>query len=879
MGEVYTARDTRLDRTVAIKVLPEHVASDPDLKQRFEREAKTVAALSHPHICPVFDVGSQDGIDFLVMEYLEGETLAQRLEKGALPLDQALEIAIEIADALDKAHRQGIVHRDLKPGNIMLTKSGAKLLDFGLAKLRQPGTVGAEGLSAAATRSEPLTGKGTLLGTVQYMAPEQLEGKEADARTDIFAFGALVYEMVTGQRAFAGDSRASLIHAIIGVDPPAMSTLQSMSSPALDQIVRTCQAKDPENRWHSAGDVVRQLKWIVQSGSQPSKPVATAPQPQKRQGAMPMLGAALIGGVIIGLAVWGLTRPGPAPPRPLTRFVVTTPPDEPLRMSGELPEVAISPDGLRIVYGSGAGGSRQLYLREVTLFGATPLRGTEGGSGPFFSPDGEWIGFSTDYLLKRVSILGGPAATICDLGGAPAGMSWGPDDTIVYATAGSQGLLRVPAVGGEPERLTTVEPEQDETDHLWPEVLPNGQAVLFTAWSGSPESSRLAIVSLETGAVSYLPVGSDPSYSPTGHIVYSVGGALWAVGFDVHRLEVTSNPVPVLENVNTKALGAANFSMSGDGSLVYVAAGGTGGGSRTLVWVDRDGREEPLGYPPDSYTSPRLSPDGTRVAVDVIEPENSDVWTYDLTRPTRTRLTTDPAIDQRPLWTPDGQRVVFQSNRDSQSLFWKLADGTGEAERLMTAREGATFVFPAAWSADGKTLVYQELVQNNRIDIGLLSMDGERPSEMLLATEFLETAPAVSPDGGWIAYASDESGAYEVYVQQFPHLSERVTVSTDGGHQPVWSPDGRELFYRGPLGMMVVPVETDPTFRPGAPEVLFEGQYYSFLSTRTYDVAPDGRFLMIKEAAVTTDDTSVTAGQIVLVQNWTDELQRLVPAP
>ena len=407
--------------------------------------------------------------------------------------------------------------------------------------------------------------------------------------------------------------------------------------------------------------------------------------------------------------------------------------------------------------------------------------------------------------------------TICDLDSSPTGMSWGRDDTIVFTTTGSQGLLRVPAVGGEPERLTAVDPEQEETDHLWPEVLPDGQAVLFTAWSGSAESSRLAAVSLDTGAVTFLlPAGSQPRYSPTGHLIYGVGGTLWAVGFDADQLAVIGSPVPVVENVNMKALGAANFSVSSNGSLVYVAAAG-GGPLRTLVWVDRDGREEGLGYPAASYTRPRVSPEGTRVAVGVSERDNTDIWIYDLSRRTRTNLTTDPAIDRRPLWTPDGQRVVFESNRDGRALFSKLADGTGEAERLMGASEGATFLFPEAWSADGKTLVYWELVET--IDIGLLSMEGERRSELLLATEFQETAPAISPDGGWIAYSSTESGEEQVYVQRFPDLGERVTVSTDGGWQPVWSPDGRELFYRGPPGMVVVPVETNPTFRAGTPEV------------------------------------------------------------
>ena len=492
MGEVYKARDTRLDRTVAIKVLPEHVAADPDLKQRFEREAKTISSLNHPHICTLYDIGSQDGIDFLVMEYLEGDTLAQRLEKGALPLDQALTVAIEIADALDKAHRQGITHRDLKPGNIMLTTAGAKLLDFGLAKLKPVEAAG--GLTAMPTQSAGLTGEGAILGTLQYMAPEQLEGKEADARTDIFAFGTTLYEMVTGRRAFEGQSQASLISAIMSGDPQPMSSLQVMSPPALDQIVKTCLVKDPEGRWQTAGDIGRQVQWVTESGSQPSitLPVATAaPQRARWRRLIPLVVAGLVGGIIIGIAVWSLTRPAPPAPQPLAQFVITTPADGPLRMSFGSPDVAISPDGTRIVYLSAATGvnvGRQLYLRRLDELTPTPLRGSEAGSVPFFSPDGQQVGFrdTRDDTLKKVSVLGGPPVTICDLGN-PRGMSWGPDDMIVFATATSKGLMRVLAVGGEPEVLTTVDPEQGETDHYWPEVLPNGRGVLFTAWSGSAE--------------------------------------------------------------------------------------------------------------------------------------------------------------------------------------------------------------------------------------------------------------------------------------------------------------------------------------------------------------------------------------------------------
>ena len=486
MGEVYKARDTRLDRTVAIKVLPEHVGSDRDLKQRFEREAKTISSLNHPHICTLYDIGSQDGIDFLVMEHLEGETLAQRLKKGPLPLDQALQVAIEIADALDKAHRQGIVHRDLKPGNIMLTKAGAKLLDFGLAKLRKPGSVGAETISAATTLSEPLTARGTLLGTLPYIAPEQVQGKDTDARTDLFAFGAVVYEMVTGRRVFKGDNQASLIAAILDAQPPSLSTLDPVTPTALDHLVTRCLAKDADDRWQTARDLHEQLAWIGRGGSEPRDDVVASgvTQAAYRRTWLRALTAFVVGIGVTVAVVW-MTRP--ATSEQTARFVVSTPPDGPASAQGSA--LAISPDGNLIVYQVRPGASpedRQLWVRTLDQLQATPLRGTEGAGASVFSPDGEWLAFwdGRDNTLKRVPALGGSPVTIATLDAQAVSLTWGPDDTIVFTNRGmtrGAGLSRVPAVGGEPVVLTTPNPEQGETDHGWPQALPDGETVLFTA--------------------------------------------------------------------------------------------------------------------------------------------------------------------------------------------------------------------------------------------------------------------------------------------------------------------------------------------------------------------------------------------------------------
>ena len=742
MGEVYQATDTRLDRTVAIKVLPVHVADDPDLRQRFEREAKTISSLNHPHICTLYDIGSQDGIDFLVMEYLDGETLAQRLEKGALPLDQALQVAIEIADALDKAHRQGIVHRDLKPGNIMLTKAGAKLLDFGLAKLRKPGTVGAETMSAATTQSEPMTAQGTLLGTLLYMAPEQVQGKDTDARTDLFAFGAIVYEMITGRRVFTGDNQASVIAAILDAQPPRLSTLDPATPSALDHLVTRCLAKDADDRWQTARDLHEQLAWIRSGGLEPSGDGLSSgvAQPAYRQTLSWALAAFVVGSVVTAAVVWTTSRVTPGLP---ARFVMTTPPDGPVCAGTGCDglALAISPDGRLVVYQSREGGSPeewQLWVRRLDQLEATPLRGTEGAVTPFFSPDGEWLAFrdARDGTLKRVPVLGGSPVTIAALDADARSLSWGSDDSIVFSNRGQTrgaGLSRVAAVGGEPVVLTTPDPEQGETDHWWPQALPGGETVLFTAWAGSDAASRIAAVSVETGEVTYLDLrGTHPQFTPTEHLVYGVSGTLWAVGFDPDRLEVTSTPVPVVENLTVQESGTANFGFGANGSLVYLSDEAGGGIERTLVWVDRQGREEPLGLPPQQYEFPRVSPDGTRVAVSVIGEENLDVWVWDVARGGLSRITTDPADDgPDPAWTPDSEKVVFQSDRNGAlGLFWREADGTGDVERLMTMEDVNT-IRPTSLSPDGAHLLFHTLSAETNWDIGMLSIGEGRPTMLV----------------------------------------------------------------------------------------------------------------------------------------------------
>ncbi|MGA7793131.1 MAG: protein kinase [Candidatus Acidiferrales bacterium] len=882
MGEVYKARDTRLDRIVAIKVLPTHLADRSELRERFDREAKTIASLNHPHICVLHDIGHQDGIDFLVMEYLEGETLAQRLQKGPLPLEQVLQYAIEIADALDKAHRKGITHRDLKPGNIMLTKSGTKLLDFGLAKLKQETTPVIPD-SQLPTMKSAITGQGTILGTLQYMAPEQVEAKEVDARTDIFAFGAVVYEMATGKRAFEGNTQASLIAKILEVDPPPISTLQPMTPPAFDRVVKTCMAKEPDERWQTASDLCRELKWIAEGGSQIISMTTAAGKGVRSLGRRSLifgLGTLLLGAAISGIAIWNLK---PTPSKPVTRTVINLPPGDRL-VGPDQTSIALSPDGKQLAYAALRGGISQLYLRAMDSLESKPIPGTEGASEPFFSPDGQWLGFFTAQKLKKVSVSGGAAVT---LGGAVFAMggSWSSRGTIVFAPTATSPLLQASDAGGAPQPLTHL--EKGDAGHGWPEFLPGGKAVLFGAGT-TAASSQVAIQSIATGERRNLFGGMKPRYAASGHLIFAQSGTLMAVSFDPQRLEIKGTPVPVVEGVAYSAnLASSQYSISDNGSLIYLS-GGTQGTQQRLVWVDRKGAEQPLAAPARVYRQPRLSHDGRRVAVTVDE-QGSQIWLYDLSRGTLTRLTFEGNRNTDAAWTPDGKRIAFESNKEGpQNIFWQLADGSGGLERL-TTNDYPHYLL--SWSSDGQLLSFVELNPATGRDIWVLRMgdpsasSGQVPSagsgqvrkvQPFLRTPFDETSPQFSPDGRWLAYISNESGRYEVYVQPYPGPGGKWQISTEGGTEPVWNPNGRELFYRsGNNKMMAVEIATQPGFVAGTPRMLFEGQYAPApLTFPNYDVSPDGqRFLMLKP--VEQAESALT--QINVVLNWFEELKQKVP--
>ncbi|MBI3933362.1 MAG: PD40 domain-containing protein, partial [Acidobacteria bacterium] len=885
MGEVYKARDTRLNRDVAIKVLPEHLALNAALRQRFQREAETIANLKHPHICVLHDIGEQPGpfgvTQYLVMEYLEGETLAERLLEGPLPLDQVLRYAIEISDALDKAHRQGATHRDIKPANIMLTKEGTKLLDFGLAKLKQqaakaPVLLDSDAPTPIPGRPAPAgpTVEGTILGTVQYMAPEQVEGRidDIDGRTDIFSFGATVYEMLTGKKAFEGKSAPSVMAKILEVDPPPMSSLDPPGKtlpPAMDYVVKTCLAKDRDDRWQSATDLCRELKRIRDGGSQSAALTTTTVVAAPKSSWKRKLAFSAVGTLGLVIAVFAGMKINTPTPQPVSRVTISLPPGQRLAAL-EQPAIAISPDGKNLVYvavqdnqspdrergansaadqgplayGRGSDSVQMLYLRPLDSNESKPIAGTEGAVSPFFSPDGQWIGFFAGGKLKKVSVNGGAAVTLTSAPN-PGGAAWSSQGTLaLQPTNAAQSLQQVSQEGGALQPLTRV--GGVEPYYRWPEFLPAGKAVLFASTANfvNWNNAQIAVQPAGAGERKNLAQGTQPRYSLTGHLLYAQSGTLMAAPFDAQRLTLTGAAVPALEGVmQTNSTGAAQYSVSSTGTLIYLAGGIAGDQSR-LVWVSRNGEEQSLPAALHNYQLPRVSPDGLRVAVGIAEQE-SQVWVYDLSRDTVTRLTFEGNNNSVPAWTPDGKRIAFYSNRaGSLNLFWQPSDGSGAAERLTTSDYQHTL---NSFSPDGQLLAFQEANPQTGRDFWVLRLS-DRKAQPFLKTPYEDAAPRFSPDGKWLAYSSDESGRREIYVQPYPGPGGKWQISTDGGQEPVWNPKGGELFYRSGSKIMAVDVNTKAGFSAGKPRMLFDGPYVPTAgSLPAYDVSPDGqRFLMLK---------------------------------
>ena len=854
MGEVFKARDSRLDRTVAIKVLPARLSSDSRFRERFEREAKAISSLSHPHICTLYDVGSHDGADFLVMEYLEGESLAERLARGPLPIDQVIRYGTEIADALEKAHRMGIVHRDLKPGNVVITKSGAKLLDFGLAKISQTGQSDPHAATAAMTSAKPLTEEGTVLGTFQYMAPEQIEGREADARTDIFAFGALLYEMATGKRAFEAKTRASLIASILDREPPPISMVQPLTPPALERVIRMCLHKDPDERWQSAHDVAAELKWIGTASAETIGPGA-----KRRTRRSLMRGSViLLAGLALGaLAVWLLTRREPRPPR-VARFSIAAAPNAPLHL--DLNSLLISPDGNYVLYQTLSGNRSQLYLRGIDSVTAVPVAGTDGASISTFSPDGRWIAYVKDNAVWKVPREGGTPTKLADVRGL--GLDW-QGDTIVLNRNFSGGLAAIPAGGGEPRLIVRGDPAKKEQAVVWPEILPGGKYVLATAWSNEAwDSARIVAYPMAGGGPSKVLVqgGHFARYSPTGHLLFMRGGNLMAVAFDPETLTVGGTPIPIINGVAYgTGDGEGHFAISDAGHLIY-ATGGDMHPNHTLVWIDRDGKSSPIVPTPRRYGSVDISPD-LRTAAVTIEESTYDIWQLDIERDSLTRVS-HGGDDNEAVWSADGNRLIWASSRSgSYNLYWRDVDNRSPEERIVPSDKHQ---FAPHMTPDGKYLLYAQ--DEKTMDIWQAPVDTRKP-EPLIATGFEEFGPVVSPDGRWLAYASDQSGRPEVFITSFPKPSGNWPVSINGGGSPRWMPDGREIVYEKDDKYFVVPVDTSGTRpRPGKPRVLFEGRY-----DNEYSIARDGRIAIIHQGE------QPSATQFTFVMNWAEELKRRVP--
>ena len=876
MGEVYKARDTRLNRVVAIKVLPPHLADRPDVRERFEREARTIAALSHPHICVLYDVGEEDGAYFLVMEHVEGETLAARLERGPLPVDQVLRYASELADALDRAHRHGALHRDIKPANIMITRAGSKLLDFGLAKLKEAGRPDIF-LSQRRTESNVLTDQGMILGTLHYMAPEQVEGRvdELDARTDIFAFGAVVYEMATGTKAFSGKSQASVMAAILKEDPPPMSSLQPMTPPALDRAVRKCLAKEPERRWQTASDLRDELKWIADGGAEK----AVAPPARKRRNYREFVAWGVAGAAV--LAATALAVPffrAPSTSGQLIRFSIAPPSESAI---GTMP-LAVSRDGTRVAFGARDenGSASLIWVRSLDSPTHRPLPGTEGVSSLFWSPDGAFIGFVAGGKLKTVPVAGGPVRVLADA--YPRGGTWNPEGTLVFTPNRNGGLARISSAGGTATVVTIPNVSRGEHAHRFPQFLPDGRHFLFLADTNDEKTCGVYVGSLDsTEPKRVLTTDLNVSYTTPGYLLFVQGRALMAQPFDADRFELSGEPSVVADGIAiNQTANTATFSVSEHGVLAYASEGAN---PTRLTWFDRAGKDLGVIEAPAGASAPELSPDGNRMAVEVGGGSKpNDIWLLELARGMSNPLTTNSANERHARWSPDGRRVLFQSNREGgvYQLYEKPSSGAGTEELLF---RDAVRKYPTDWSSDGKFVAYTGFGFDaaTTADLWILPMAMGRPESAdtrkpvpYLRTGFDETQARISPDMRWMAYVSNESTRDEVYISTFPTAGDRVPVSTSGGIQPRWRRDAKELFYLSRGRIMAVPLGGGPTLDVGAPTALFgvrvqgPGNSSSPYRPYFYDVTADGQRFVVNVP------TAGEALPITVVLNWTAGLKK-----
>ena len=881
MGEVYKARDTRLDRIVAIKVLPEHFAADSDRRERFEREARAVAGLNHPHICSLHDVGeaagpeatrsTSDSVRFLVMEYLDGQTLADRLVRGPLLLSEVLRYTVEIADALDHAHRRGLVHRDLKPGNVMLTGAGAKLLDFGVSKSQPSPSVPT--LATLSPHDAQLTANGAVLGTFPYMAPEQLEGRQADVRTDIFAFGATVFEMATGQRAFQGDAAATLIGAILHTDPPPVSTHQPLAPPALDRIVARCLAKDPKDRWQTTRDLMLELKAIAEDDA----PLAAH---SRRRITLAVATAAVFALLTIAAAVVYNLGYG--------RFAASN--DSTVRLNFAPPEglkltdlmiggpVTISPDGERLAFAaSDREGMQLIWVRGLGSSAAQPLPGTDGGAYPFWSPDSQTIGFFAQRKLKTVRLSGGAPQTLCDAV-LPRGGTWNRDGVIVFSAGAGRQLYRVSAAGGT---ATPIQTDALNRERHWPSFLPDGRHFVYF---GRPQKHGIYVAAIDSPSARLLL--SDyvgVAYAPPGYLLVLRGpsrgapaGALLAYPFDAGSAQITGEPAPVAERIRYESgLARGAFTVSETGTLVY---GDVDRSQTRLMWFDRSGNA--LANVGGSFAlgQPALSPDEKTIAAERVDPitQDQDLWLIDVARNIPSRFTSQgDNITFMPVWSPDGARIVFASARGTPpNLYQKASIGADGDELLLKSMSNNQ---PTDWSSDGQFIVYASMDPTTQWDLWLMPMSSaerDRQPVPLLQTEFNEHLGRVSPDGRWIAYASDESGNNEVYVRPFRAPGPKRRISANGGSEPKWRGDGRELFYLAADGSVnAVGVHAGPSLEIGSPMPLFKvrmGPTRNFGYDVNYSVTRDGQRFAIRTLAA--ESASISTTTVIL--NWRANLNQ-----
>ena len=862
MGEVYRATDTKLGRHVAIKVLPTSVAQDGDRLARFDREARTLAALNHPNIAAIYGLEDVDGAKALVMELVEGEDLSQRLARGAIPIGEALPMAKQIAEALEAAHEQGIIHRDLKPANIKVRPDGTvKVLDFGLAKAMEPSGAMASNSMSPTITTPAMTQAGMLLGTAAYMSPEQASGKLTDSRSDLWAFGVVLMEMLTGRRVFEGETVSHVLASVLK-DVPDLAALPGATPEPVRRLLRRCLEKDRRLRLDSA--VAARLE-IADALANPASHA-----PIGRGGWSPALVMAVAVAmlVIAGGALWAWRPRAPLPAQSPVHVELALPPLERLDQGGL--NLAVSPDGAQVAYVATRDGVSQLFVRPLAAAAAAAIPGTNGAFSPFFSPDGQWLGFFAEGKMKKVPVRGGAPQILCDAG-LSGGASWGPDDKIIFAPSaqtGTAGLWVVPAAGGQPTVLTTPDPANGEYSHRYPQLIAGGTAVVFTALGGFGwDESRIELLRLDTKERRTLVRGGHTGrVVASGHLVYSRARTLLAVPFDESSLQVTSNtPTTIAEGVaeNTGAFGAT-FATSPAGVLAYLPSAGTRALEQQIAWVDRYGAVTPLPAPTRNYGNAALSPDSQQIAA-TITGGTDDLWIYDVSKGSMSQLPAAKGSRLDPVWTPDGRRVVYRSNRDGiWNLYWTAADGTGSEERLDRSDIGTA---PYSWSPDGRVLAYTRSAPKTGTDIWTLTPGASGGARVFLQTPSIETQPMFSPDGHWLAYTSDESGAEQVYVQPYPGPGRRWQISTDGGGVPQWNPNGRELFYRSGGRTMVVDVATSSaSFTAGRPRILYDGPGGT--------VSRDGqRFLVLQSVAPEQPPTHVR-----LVLNWYEELRRLVPS-